>query len=305
MTAAAFESIERSESSESVSDPAFAEWVEELAGRLQTGEPVDLEACASAHPVWAERLRRLVPAIAVMADLGRSAAAGSDGGSGLPTGLGPGLGELGDFRLLREVGRGGTGIVYEAEQISLGRRVALKVLPVAAAMDGKQLPQFQLEAHAAACLHHTNIVPVRAVGCERGVPFYAMQFIEGRSLAQLIGELRRLEGLERTEAPPADLASISTSTLGADLMTGRLAPARPEGKIEEAKAGEDFRTQRSSPHATQRTPKLDAALFVLEDFLDDLEKVVHTIFAQAHTDPTLAANIAKWVTQCPLLSGTY
>ncbi len=86
------------------------------------------------------------------------------------------------------------GVVYEAEQVSLDRRVALKVLPMAAAMDAKQFQRFQLEAQAAACLHHTNIVPVHAVGCERGVQFYAMQFIEGRSLAQLIAELRRLDG---------------------------------------------------------------------------------------------------------------
>jgi serine/threonine-protein kinase len=92
-------------------DPAFAEWVEELAGRLQAGEPVDPESCARAHPEWAERLRRLIPAIAVMADLGRSAAAGSDGGPIPSAGLGPGLGELGDFRLLREIGRGGMGVV--------------------------------------------------------------------------------------------------------------------------------------------------------------------------------------------------
>src|SRR5262249_51747527 len=82
---------------------------------------------------------------------------------------------LGDFRLVREVGRGGMGVVYEAVQISLGRRVALKVLPFAAAMDAKQLQRFKNEAQAAALLQHPNIVPVHYVGCERGVHFYAMQ----------------------------------------------------------------------------------------------------------------------------------
>ncbi len=132
---------------------------------------------------------------------------------------------LGDYRILREVGRGGMGVVYEAEQVSLGRRVALKVLPLAAAMDAKQLQRFQLEAHAAACLHHSNIVPVHTVGCERGVPFYAMQFIEGRSLAQLIAELRRLAGMDQTEPPPADLAGLSTSTLAGGLLSGRSSQA--------------------------------------------------------------------------------
>ena len=64
------------------------------------------------------------------------------------------------------------GVVYEAVQISLERRVALKVLPFAAALDARQLQRFKNEAHAAAQLHHTNIVPVYAVGCERAVHFY-------------------------------------------------------------------------------------------------------------------------------------
>jgi len=100
------------------------------------------------------------------------------------------LGCLGDFRLLREIGRGGMGVVYEAEQISLGRPVALKVLPFAATMDSRQLQRFQNEARAAAGLHHTNIVPVYFVGSERGVHYYAMQFIEGRNLADVIAQLR-------------------------------------------------------------------------------------------------------------------
>lgn len=97
---------------------------------------------------------------------------------------------LGDFHIVREIGRGGMGVVYEATQLSLGRRVALKVLPFAAALDARQLQRFKNESHAAAQLHHTNIVPVYAVGCERGVHFYAMQLIEGRSLASVIQELR-------------------------------------------------------------------------------------------------------------------
>jgi serine/threonine protein kinase len=97
---------------------------------------------------------------------------------------------LGDFLIRREIGRGGMGIVYEAEQISLGRRVALKVLPFAWTLDPRQLRRFQNEARAVAHLHHTNIVPIYSVGCERSVHFYAMQFIEGRSLAAVLQEMR-------------------------------------------------------------------------------------------------------------------
>jgi serine/threonine protein kinase len=106
----------------------------------------------------------------------------------------PASGTLGDFRLIREVGRGGMGVVYEAEQVSLGRRVALKVLPFAATMDPRQLQRFHNEARAAASLDHPHIVHVHAVGCERAVHFYAMQFIDGQTLAAVIADLRRAGG---------------------------------------------------------------------------------------------------------------
>src|SRR5437588_2337881 len=107
------------------------------------------------------------------------------GESLLATCLQPATGCLGDYRLVREIGRGGMGIVYEAEQVSLGRRVALKVLPFAAALDPKQLQRFKNEAHAAAHLRHANIVTVYAVGSERGRHFYAMEYIEGQTLATI------------------------------------------------------------------------------------------------------------------------
>jgi serine/threonine protein kinase len=107
--------------------------------------------------------------------------------------------QLGDFRIVRAVGKGGMGVVYEAEQLSLGRRVALKVLPFAATTDARHLQRFHNEARAAACLHHTNIVPVFSVGSERGVHFYTMQFIDGQPLSDVIRQLRDLE----QEAPTA------------------------------------------------------------------------------------------------------
>lgn len=100
-------------------------------------------------------------------------------------------GQLGDFRLVREIGRGGMGVVYEAEQISLGRRVAIKVLPFASALDPRHLQRFRNEASAAAHLQHENIVSVHAVGCERGVHYFAMQYVEGQSLASLLTQLRQ------------------------------------------------------------------------------------------------------------------
>jgi hypothetical protein len=92
---------------------------------------------------------------------------------------------LGDYTIVREIARGGMGIVYEARQVSLDRQVALKVLPFAAVLDRKQIARFHNEARAAAQLHHPNIVPVFSVGCERGVHFYAMQYIEGQPLVRV------------------------------------------------------------------------------------------------------------------------
>ena len=129
---------------------------------------------------------------------------------------------LGDYRIVRELGRGGMGVVYEALQISLGRRVALKLLPFAAALDPKQLQRFKNEAQAAACLQHQNIVPVYGLGCERGVHYYAMQFIDGQTMAALIHELRQSSGLE----PEHESGSVAAAgVLASDLLSGRLAPA--------------------------------------------------------------------------------
>jgi serine/threonine protein kinase/WD40 repeat protein len=173
-------------------DRLVAELLEDLAAKLQAGEPIDLEACARAHPECADRLRWLLPAARALADLSAPSAGATT--PALPSAPSALTGTLGDYRILGEVGRGGMGVVYEAEQISLGRRVALKVLPFAAVLDPRHLRRFQNEARAAAHLHHPHIVPVYGVGCDRGVHYYAMQFIEGRTLAALIEERRQGSG---------------------------------------------------------------------------------------------------------------
>jgi tetratricopeptide (TPR) repeat protein len=130
------------------------------------------------------------------------------------------VGVLGDFRLIRELGRGGMGVVYEAEQVSLGRRVALKVLPFAATMDPRQLQRFHNEARAAACLHHPHIVPVFGVGCERAVHFYAMQFIEGQTLAAMIANQRQRDG----RAPVPEAQPTTTHVPGQPAPVTETAP---------------------------------------------------------------------------------
>ena len=98
---------------------------------------------------------------------------------------------LGDFEITREIGRGGMGVVYEARQLSLSRKVALKVLSGSLGLSSKAIVRFRREAEAAAKLHHTNIVPIYATGEEDGTHFYAMELIEGPSLNVVIRELRR------------------------------------------------------------------------------------------------------------------
>jgi hypothetical protein len=130
-------------------------------------------------------------------------------------------GRIGDFRLIREVGRGGMGIVYEAEQVSLNRHVALKVLPFASSLDSSQLQRFQNEARVGALLQHPHIVPVFATGCERGVYYYAMQFIDGPSLAGVIGG-----HLERANLRAGGNAGAATPGIGG-LPTLGSKPASP------------------------------------------------------------------------------
>src|SRR5262245_46397566 len=148
------------------------------------------------------------------------------------------------------------GVVYEAEQVSLGRRVALKVLPRQVSSDLKTLARFRREARSAAQLHHTNIVPVFEVGKEGEVSYYAMQFIQGQGLDTVIDELWRLkerahpsgpnQGSERPDPPipagptaAAPSQSRPVSRMAHSLLTGRFVPETPEGPGEGEAAGAD------------------------------------------------------------------
>ena len=177
----------------SEADQSPAEWVAEMTDRISAGESLDLDALALEFPDGVERVRRIIPAMAVMARLGAPSGADvgeTSGNSSLVAGVKPG-GFLGDFRMVRVIGRGGMGVVYDAVQASLNRRVALKILPVGSAGDSRKLKRFKIEAQAAACLHHPHIVPVYLVGSDGEAHYYAMQFIEGRTLAELLTEFRR------------------------------------------------------------------------------------------------------------------
>jgi serine/threonine protein kinase len=138
---------------------------------------------------------------------------------------------LGDFRIIRQIGRGGMGVVYEAEQLSLGRRVALKVLPFAAAFQPRYLQRFKHEAQAAAHLHHSNIVPVHAVGSERGVHYYAMQYIEGQGLDQVIRDRRRRSANPHTAENPASPGSAPAAPNERASLPATMSPSRSDETV--------------------------------------------------------------------------
>jgi serine/threonine protein kinase/Tfp pilus assembly protein PilF len=183
--------------------------LEDYLRDLERGCPPHRDDLVARYPEFAELLRAYLGKLEVLHQATVGLRDPGPAGESDPAEPAPSPSRLGDFLIVREVGRGGMGIVYEAEQISLCRRVALKVLPFATTLDAKQLQRFKNEAQAAAHLHHTHIVPVYAVGSDRGVHYYAMQFIEGQTLAAVIAGLRRQSGLG--PAAPASPGAASAS----------------------------------------------------------------------------------------------
>ena len=185
--------------------------LDNVVERLSGGESVDVESLCRRFPDSAARIRKIFPAIAAMAEFGNwPTDADSADGNSRP--LRHGL--LGDFRIVQEIGRGGMGIVYEAEQVSLSRRVAVKILPFASLLDQRQLERFRNEARAAAMLKHTNIVSVYQVGYERGLHYYAMELVDGQSLA----DVTHLLGND-SEQRPGDTRNRSADTVAAAALS--------------------------------------------------------------------------------------
>jgi len=205
---------------QSQSESRLAHILDDYLAALQAGRPPARDALLAEHPDLAVDLDACLASLEFIRCASVTPPPGPENEL---IALAPAPGILGDYRIVREVGRGGMGVVYEAEQISLSRRVALKVLPFAAAVEPKHLQRFRVEAQAAAQLHHTNIVPVFAVGCERGVHYYAMQFIEGQTLAEAIKGLRQLEGIDPLD--PSCATRVQPEA-GAKLGTGSLSEIR-------------------------------------------------------------------------------
>ena len=203
----------------------LTEILDRYLSSLENDVPIQPEVLVREHPDLAEPLRAYLSSL----DELHCAAAGFGGAkedSTDETEAADDTRRLGDFILGRELGRGGMGIVYEARQISLDRTVALKVLPFAAVLDSKQIARFKSEAQAAAQILHPNIVPVFAIGVDRGVHFYAMQFIDGQALDLAIAGLRKSKR-RRVPAPEANTQFSASDSYSVSSENPRLAsPAR-------------------------------------------------------------------------------
>lgn len=191
---------------------------EDFAQRCRQGERPSISTYLDQYPELADKLRTLLPPVAKMEQwkrqrMGRTSTAEAATCA---------LKKLGDYRILGEVGRGGMGIVYEAIQESLGRRVALKILPKHSLLDKKKLERFEREAQAAARLHHTNIVPVFGVGEADGLPYYFMQFIAGKSWQEMVTAWKGMMFTEGSVDPVDSNASTVIQTPKAST------PSRPK-----------------------------------------------------------------------------
>src|SRR5262249_41757731 len=191
---------------------------EEFAERYRRGERPSLREYTDRYPDLADEIRELFPALVEVEQVEDDRCLESTGPTTTPAPAPPR--RVGDYRIVREVGRGGMGVVYEAEQVSLGRRVALKVLPRSTIQDGSKVERFRREARSAARLHHTNIVPVFEVGQDGDSVYYAMQLIQVQRLDAVIDGLRRLRaGGTRsagrgTRSPGDRIPSTNRATAG-------------------------------------------------------------------------------------------
>ena len=201
---------------------------EEFLDRYRRGENPSLTEYEARHPGLAWEIREVFPALLLVEEAGSPRAA--PGSHRIPPLRGEGRvpQQMGDFRIVREIGRGGMGVVYEAFQESLGRTVALKVLPHGLLARPSALQRFRREARSVAALHHSNIVTVFGVGEHDGHHYYAMQLIRGQTLEEVLEDVRRL----RRDASGLPGATRTDPDAGAafGLLTGHFpaAPSRGE-----------------------------------------------------------------------------
>lgn len=223
----------------------------EFVERQRSGQRPSISEYTAKHPELAEEIEELFPTIAAMEQLKAHKAEASGARAPLAALT---LDRLGDFRIVGEIGRGGMGIVYEAFQESLGRHVAVKVLPRQSLLNSRQLQRFQRESQTAGRLHHSNIVPVFGVGEQEGYHYIVMQLIRGVGLDSILAELQQgglggaSSGGDRGELPPASPSSAEAVRLAGLLVRGQFNPSR------------DFAASSSGSGERLNVPRGDAAV---------------------------------------------
>ncbi len=202
----------------------FDHLAELFVARLRQGQRPSISEYVERHPELADEILDLFPALAEMEGLKPDPA----GCTGLFLGMPPeGVvvvipEQLGDYRILRLIGQGGMGVVYEARRESLSAHVALKVLHHRFRGRGEFLRRFRNEARSAARLHHTNIVPVFDFGEHDGILYYVMQYIPGQGLDRVLADVRRLRDAGSSAlAMPANGADRLARSVAEGLVTGR------------------------------------------------------------------------------------
>lgn len=247
--------------------------LQECQAAIDAGELLDREAILAKYPSIRDELSACLEGLELLRpvrEMDATTPSNNNSRTSVGQSLSP-LATLGDFRIERELGRGGMGVVYEAEQLSVGRKVALKVLPYAAMLDKRQVARFQNEARAAATLEHPNIVPVYFVGNERGVYYYAMRLIDGKNLAEVLEELRGDYGEN------AALSRVSSQLLRSPLPESASELSRSDAGAETVRdLANDQATSLASDHETSRKVYFESVARLAKQTAEALE------FAHSH-----------------------
>ena len=209
--------------------PELDRIAEEFVRRERRGENPSISEYLRQYPEYEDGIREVFPLLSAIE--GAKPPSGSGSASRVARGVDRTIESLGDYRLLRVVGRGGMGVVYEARQETLGRRVALKVLPARSMLDPRFAERFRIEAQAAARLQHPHIVPVIGLGEDAGIHYFTMQFIDGSGLDEILEETQELveagEDLSLSESAPAAVRLFTT-----DIGDGSSSGSSPDGQGE-------------------------------------------------------------------------
>jgi WD40 repeat protein/serine/threonine protein kinase len=210
--------------------PELDRLAEEFVRREREGERPTISEYVRQYPEFESGIREVFPLLAVMEGVLPTASESLTRAKPLDAHIE----SLGEYRLVRVIGRGGMGVVYEAEQEGLGRRVALKVLPPSAMLDPRFLERFRIEAQAAARLQHPHIVPVIGLGEDGGVHYYAMQLIQGRGLDEVLFDdhADAVPGVRRAAGEPGESGARAEHVAGIGLQCAEaLAYAHAQGVL--------------------------------------------------------------------------